>query len=724
MQFDIGLQQIRLKPEYNTEDHNIIKELYGPCLKLSTRYDRAVGYFRANIYRELGEDLLNFVIRGGKIRIVCSPDIPEPDEIAAREGYDHRYDCDSGDKEATILPILKAMSKNPNESDCLDMLRLLIENGSLDLYIAMRIGGIYHRKVGIFSDLYDSYVVFSGSGNETRKAISSLEYWGNDEEFDIFRSWGEEFESGKAQSKAKYLQQLFLGGTKNTKVRPLNEVERKYISKFRSHKTLEDCRLGARMRSSLADKNKTEGISLYYYQQLAINSWEQANMVGMLSMATGTGKTITALFAIRSLIESGRSVLIVVPSKILLNQWYNSIRNIYPSVPIFLVGGGHNWKSEPRKRMFVSQTPLPRIILATMSTAATNDFIQFFQQAVNPVLVADEAHRLGSPANRRILKIKFKERLGLSATPERLFDPDGDLALTSAFGANPVYNLPLSASVKLSENDHTEVPILGTFLSNYIYDFELVYLELNEQKEWDEITKKINQIIVKNSSKNKNNIYLSEISPILQHLLIRRAKILKNARGKIECAKHVISEKYPAEGHWIIYCEDEVQMNHIANAISEHNNHISVIMYHSKMKSDERDSVLRYIERNPGVVVSIRCLDEGVDIPVIDGALILASSKNPREYIQRRGRVLRRAEGKGNAVIIDSLVLPNIDSKDDPSTIPIVRGELARAWEFANSAKNQDVLHRLWKICQDYGVSIESDSRIALYDEEEQETGA
>lgn len=146
MESNFGLRQIELCPEYNTEDHNIISNLYSPCLKVSKNYDRAVGYFRANIYRELGEDLLNFVIAGGKVRIVCSPDIPELDEIAAREGYASRGKSSFEEQEITLMNALEVMAKNPKESDCLDMLRLLIEHGSLDLFIAMRTGGIYHRK--------------------------------------------------------------------------------------------------------------------------------------------------------------------------------------------------------------------------------------------------------------------------------------------------------------------------------------------------------------------------------------------------------------------------------------------------------------------------------------------------------------------------------------------------------------------------------------------------
>src|SRR2546427_3313907 len=109
----LGLRQIALEPEYNTEDNDIVAELYAPCLRSSENYDRAVGYFRANIYRELGEELLDFASKGGKVRIVCSPDIPERDEEAAREGYDLRGKRLSAEQDVTLLRVLEEMSKNP-----------------------------------------------------------------------------------------------------------------------------------------------------------------------------------------------------------------------------------------------------------------------------------------------------------------------------------------------------------------------------------------------------------------------------------------------------------------------------------------------------------------------------------------------------------------------------------------------------------------------------------
>ena len=132
------------------------------------------------------------------------------------------------------------------------------------------------------------------------------------------------------------------------------------------------------------------------------------------------------------------------------------------------------------------------------------------------------------------------------------------------------------------------------------------------------------------------------------------------------------------------------------------------------MDSFSKEAALKYIENRPGIIVSIRCLDEGVDIPSVDGALILASSTNPREYIQRRGRVLRKAVNKRKATIIDSIVLPNSSFANDNDPAPMIQSELARAYEFASHADNVDVTHRLWKLCQEYNVDLNHDSGLSF----------
>lgn len=705
-------------PEYNTEDDNIVKDFYAPCLLNATHYDRAVGYFRASIYRLLGEELLDFVIAGGVVRIACSPDMPEQDESAAREGYALRGTRDREDIEVALTSVMEVMAGYPREADCLSMLRLLIEMGSLDLYIAVRPGGIYHRKIGKFADSKGNMIVFSGSGNETSHAVGTLEGWSNDEDFDVFRSWGDSYEARKARKKSEYLNMLFSGGTRHTKVRPLNEIEMDVLARHRSHSTLEECRQGAkeRSRSTLGQPVRPE-IKPYYYQEQAIEAWIKSDRTGLLAMATGTGKTITALFAIRDLIEAGRPVLILVPSKILLNQWHENVKTLYPGVPVLLAGGGHDWKSHPSKRMFVSEMELPRITISTMQTATTLDFMDFFGQSHDFVMVVDEAHRLGSEVHRRALTLRYGALLGLSATPERPFDKAGSQALKDSFGDSPVFSLPLDGRVKLKSSDSKEIPILGNFLSRYYYDFKTVNLSAPEEDEWKQITSEIRKAIARDPSLLEDGILSGENSK-LKMLYVRRARIVKSAEAKIAAAAQIISEMYPREGRWIVYCDSEIQLDAVAGAVKMINPDVTVLKYHSGMEDSMRRMVLEHFEQTPSIIVSIRCLDEGVDIPVADGAVILASSTNPREYVQRRGRLLRRARGKSHALIVDVLVLPIASEEEAEMPVSIVRSEIARAFKFASSAENKEVTHSLWNVCRTYGVNLEIDPDTSIQEEE------
>jgi superfamily II DNA or RNA helicase len=713
-----GLKGITLRQDYNTDENDIIRELYAPCLKIAIKYDRAVGFFRANIYRELGEELLDFIIRGGKVRIVCSPDIPESDEQAAREGYVLRDTRSETEQDSDLVHIMEKMSKDPGESDCLDMLRLLIEKGSLDLFIATRPGGIFHRKIGMFIDSYDNFVIFSGSGNETQRAISAIEDWSNDEDFDVYRCWGDDFERGKAIRKAQYLDKLFSGGTKHTKVRPINQVEREILNRFRTHSDFEDCRIGARSRSvAIPDESEPEP---YYYQRLAIAAWEAAGRIGILSMATGTGKTITAIFAIKPLMVEGHPILILVPSRILFDQWLENIKRYFPNIPILLVGAGHDWKSDQTKRMFVSNICLPRIILSTMHTAASDDFMEFIGQSKNLVLVADEVHRLGSTKHRQVLEIAFKALLGLSATPERLYDREGSQALTIAFGEKPVYNLDMGDSVRIKEDDATEATILGHFLCNYSYDFDIAYLTSDEQVEWLRVTNDIRKEAARSNSNGRVGPQ-DEMPEKLKMMLIRRARIIKTALNKLDVTSRLIKERYPEGGRWIVYCEDENQLDQITERLRTENPRIVVLKYHSKMPMAERARTLSAFEADPGIIVSIRCLDEGVDIPSADGAIILASSTNPREYVQRRGRLLRKAKGKRVAGIIDVMALPTSIEGEDKVPFSMIRGELARAYIFAQHAINPEVTHRLWRICMQYGVNLDVDKEMSLQEDDWEE---
>jgi len=281
--------------------------------------------------------------------------------------------------------------------------------------------------------------------------------------------------------------------------------------------------------------------------------------------------------------------------------------------------------------------------------------------------------------------------LGLSATFRRQFDEDGTKRLMDFFGPvlMPVIGL-------------AEALMLG-LLVPYDYRLHELHLDDDEMEQYEALTKRIGLMVSQGAEVN------DAASP-LQMLLIRRSRILKQARGKVPVAAQILRDEYQAGDRWLVYCDDIRQLNALTAECL--NAGLPALEFYSDMTSN-RDAVIRSLGQHGGIVIAIRCLDEGVDIPVADHALILASSTVDREYIQRRGRVLRQAPGtnKVSAEIHDLMLL-------DPIGGALTKSEALRALEFVRLARNPAARHRLKAI-----VSLSQDP-ITLPDwikEEEEE---
>ena len=303
--------------------------------------------------------------------------------------------------------------------------------------------------------------------------------------------------------------------------------------------------------------------------------------------------------------------------------------------------------------------------------------------------VIDEVHRAGAIEASKILELESGPRLGLSATPERAGDPEGTARILDYFGGivPPPFTL----------ND----AIAAGALTQYSYHVYRIDLTADEQERWSDLTKKISVQYARMKSKKGNT---EDLQRKLKVDLIRRARIVKAASNKVEAAVKIVNENYTVGSRWIVYCDDQTQLGQIRDAIGGSIVE-KVYEYHSAM-TGSRENTLAVFERYGGIVVSIRCLDEGVDIPAVDTALILASSRNPREYVQRRGRVLRKHKGKHLSTIHDVLVTPVIDPDEPPET-SIVEGEIARAIEFGKSAINPSCIASLERLAIEFGLEFD-----------------
>jgi len=317
-----------------------------------------------------------------------------------------------------------------------------------------------------------------------------------------------------------------------------------------------------------------------------------------------------------------------------------------------------------------------------MQTAAMNEFRSAIREGAHLFLVADEVHRIGSPNHLQLLLLNTGARLGLSATPRRAGDPEGTARILDYFNGIVPPPFTLQDAIKSGA------------LTPYFYHVHTVTLTNTEQGRWDEITKRVRRLSAQNAAAKEPD----PTSDFLKKLLIERARVLKQAEGKAAAATAILAKHYHHGERWIVYCDDLDQLAAVQTALSRQG--LESMQYHSVMTGD-KEQTIRLFEVNGGIVISIRCLDEGVDIPSVSHALILASSKNPREYIQRRGRVLRRDEGKSVAHIHDVLVLPSAaeapDEGEDPR-LNILGGEITRSLEFGRSALNPAAITDLERI--------------------------
>lgn len=698
----MSLLDYDFKPDYNKTEDDIAQEFYLPAMRNASVYDRVSGYFGSTIYIIAWSALHDFVSNGGKMRIICSPCVSDTDKAAMSEGYSAKND------EIIRKSLMKELDDLFNKEELekpARVLACLIALGIIDVKIAVPLSGsepdlqrLFHDKVGIFSDSDGNAVGFRGSMNETFKGLAED---GNSESIDVFPSWTDERDVIRVQNAIRYFNKLWDRTMENTVVYDFPEaVRNSLVEKSNGYdwrQLTKEIEVGiTRSQRWRADK-KNVSKNPRKHQLIALENWEKNGRRGIFEHATGSGKTYTAICAIRDALDRHKTILVLVPSKELLRQWRKEIGENIQDIEMqyLLCGDGNNaWKKDNLLRLWTSPSDsMNKITIAIMDTACSGQFVNSVLPGEHLLIVADEVHRIGSSARRNILNIDAHERMGLSATPIRYGDVEGTNAIFDYFGGivEPVFSL--------------EDAIQTNVLTKYYYHPMQISLTEQEQDEWNELTKIINKIIASNGGSNRNISAIIEENSRLQMKMIERSRIIKQASGKVPLALSVIRDNYKYGEHWIVYCDNQAQLREVLNLLLD--NDYDAYEYHSDMSGD-REQTLKYFDRNGGILVSIRCLDEGVDIPATTHALILASSKNPREFIQRRGRILRKYEGKYFAHLYDAIVVPPKSYDDNDKSASIIETELMRAIQFGSWAENPSCVSDLKIIAMRYGIDYES----------------
>jgi superfamily II DNA or RNA helicase len=250
-------------------------------------------------------------------------------------------------------------------------------------------------------------------------------------------------------------------------------------------------------------------------------------------------------------------------------------------------------------------------------------------------------------------------------------------------------------------------------LVNYEYFPHAVHLSDDESALWKKITKQISFELARANKKDVSG----GLTDKAKMLLIQRSRIAKKARVKTGLATGVIKKEYQEGQSWLVYCEDSDQLDEMLSKLRDAN--LQPLEYHSSMTGDKVEA-LKWFKKFGGVLVSIKCLDEGVDIPAVSHAFILASSQNPRQFIQRRGRVLRKSTGKDLAVIHDAIVVP-VDPQSEGEQISLLKAELLRALEFADSSLNKGAGADLRRIAIEMGIDPSREGEAAIEEDLEEE---
>lgn len=711
----MNLSDLQIKPSYRSSRDNFVEDFFVPVLRCANRYDRAVGYFSSGSLFSLSRGIYEFSKNGGKIRLIASPYLTEEDFRAIDKGYKSRDDIVVEAAVRNLSDDIRFQSDNR-----LNFLSQLIEKGLLDIRLAfMESGrGLYHEKIGLISnDDSNEMLAFSGSLNETNQALRE-----NYESIEVFCNWKGNSESLRVEDKRIEFENLWANKEKGLCVRRFERIEKeivkRYFRKIDSIPNFDE-------KNFLPDGYPAIRVSLRTYQQEAVKVFLEHKGRGIFDMATGTGKTFTALGAIVELskrLKFRLGVVIVVPFQHLVEQWAEEVKsfNIKPIVA-YSQSDDKNWASHVSRAVSDLYQDIEDhtffCILTTNSTFCTNKFQKNFWQHWMPenlLLVVDEAHNFGAEGKLSHLDERFKYRLALSATMNRHHDEEGTRSLREFFGETCI-SYDLGEAIK----QHMLTP----------YDYKPIIVSMSEieRDEYLEISKRIAS--GRRVDTNGRTIFTSAA----KKALIDRSNLIATISAKVPASLKALKsycEESHGAGHILIYCGTSTQSAYGSNLpdssmfsekqIDEVVRKVSEGMKVSKFSADvgisERKSLIKlFAEGRIEALVAIKCLDEGVSINSTRAAFILASTTNPKEYIQRRGRVLRLAEGKEKAEIYDFITLPYTLEEaaqiENPKLAPfktLLINEMRRLKEFKRLALNDYIAGLEYtRICEKFRLDLD-----------------
>lgn len=705
----MNFRDIQLKYSYESEKDDLIWDFYIPMLSYAKRYDRISGFFSSTSLALAARGLAGLIERGGTMRLITCPRLSKEDADVINTSV--------GNSESIISKqLISDMNRIQDQfqRDHIAALGWMLVNGYLKIKIALVYEkgklcsgekalshSIMHQKVGILYDEDFNGVSFSGSNNES--ASGWLE---NIEEFKVFRQW----ESGQ-QTYFNEDQRKFeeFWGNKRAGVRVVDLPTAVYENLIECgadflNETIALKKYYTSKHREFTSKKKDD-LKLFFYQKNAVQKWLDNDKRLLLEMATGCGKTRTAIGCMQELLREERPpVLIVIscPQNTLSLQWKKDIESLNTHVDASMVCDGtvSNWSTAMGREIKKLSSGFYKnlVIYTTHQTCSHMDFISTINSCskkVEKLLIGDEVHGMGAAKTRNGLIESYQCRLGLSATPSRWFDEEGSKLIDDYFG-NEAFKFSIQDALT------TINPMTGkTFLVNYRYHPHFIQLTDDELDKYKALSDKITRM-----SQSSND----DMSRMLQFLLFKRADIEKNAENKYAELERILDDIGPDISDAIIFVSDD-QIDRVMKIMGKRS-----ITAHRFTQAEstaplakygglsEREYLInRFIAGDYQVLVAIKCLDEGIDIPSAKRAIVMASSTNPREYIQRIGRIIRQAPGKTQADIFDLILHPDLAGYKEDALAKLERKifekEMERVKDLStNALNNSSVLNLVYKI--------------------------
>jgi len=698
------LSDANLKPVYATGEDEPV-EFFLEALMNSLSLDFGLGYFSSSGFRALSVGFAFFISKGGKMRMIINEYLSAEDKESIERGLKGNPDELI---ENRIIQSIVELEKTLSGYDrhFFNCLSWLISTKRLELIAVIPVNnsaGIAHQKFGIFRDETENKVAFSGSANFSSSALLS-----NIESLSCYLSWtNERIENERLRYYENLFEKTWSGRSKVVKVIPLDKVKVLIHDKFKVHDfeniVTDEVRLigellaepsipaGLKNRIKFLKKKLTESEStkshtsvtrpvlripkdLRPYQLEAINAWFENRSIGLFEMATGTGKTITALAASLELVKvKGRLIIVIAcPFIHLVEQWIDEATE-FGYRPIMVAESGSKWQPILARELQLFQRGISNLVViaTTNASLASSEFQQMMSENWSETLfISDESHYLGSPTYRKLLPGDCKYRIGLSATPERYYDQEGTSHLFDFF-QKTIYSLPMEKAI-------------NTFLTPYYYFPIPLEMTSDEFEEYCALTNEIERLF-----SYKNDKYEDRI----EKLSIKRARVQNNSRSKINWIRENIEPS--ADLKFTLFYAGDQAFDEIKKILGVEKK-IRIHEFTGEQTRLDRKRILeRFAKGDLQALMAMKCLDEGVDVPPTRTAYFLASSGNPREFIQRRGRVLRKSAGKEFANIYDLISIPPYsfieDAKEGESYNAVrssFRKEYKRVIEFSKLAKN------------------------------------